>query len=32
MPESTPDGFMRLMQVEYLRYQALIREGGIRPE
>jgi tripartite-type tricarboxylate transporter receptor subunit TctC len=32
MPEGTPDGFMRLMQVEYLRYQALIREGGIRPE
>ena len=31
-PESTPDGFMRLMQKEYLRYQALIREGGIRPE
>ncbi|MBI2297287.1 MAG: hypothetical protein HYU76_14930 [Betaproteobacteria bacterium] len=30
--ESTPDGFMRLMQEEYLRYQALIREGGIRPE
>lgn len=31
-PESTPDGFMRLMQVEYLRYRALIREGAIRPE
>ena len=31
-PESTPDGFMRLMQEEYLRYQALIREGGIKPE
>lgn len=31
-PESTPDGFMRMMQEEYLRYQALIREGGIRPE
>ncbi|MBM3356154.1 MAG: tripartite tricarboxylate transporter substrate binding protein [Betaproteobacteria bacterium] len=31
-PESTPDGFMRLMQEEYLRYRALIREGGIRPE
>jgi len=31
-PEGTPDGFMRLMQVEYLRYQALIREGGIKPE
>jgi tripartite-type tricarboxylate transporter receptor subunit TctC len=31
-PESTPDGFTRLMQGEYLRYQALIREGGIKPE
>lgn len=31
-PESTPDGFMRLMQAEYLRYRALIREGGIKPE
>jgi tripartite-type tricarboxylate transporter receptor subunit TctC len=31
-PEGTPDGFSRLMQEEYLRYQALIREGGIRPE
>jgi len=30
--ESTPDGFTRLMHEEYLRYQALIREGGIRPE
>jgi tripartite-type tricarboxylate transporter receptor subunit TctC len=29
-PESTPDGFMRHMQEEYLRYQALVREGGIR--
>jgi len=32
MPESTPDGFMRMMQEEYLRYRALIRDGGIRPE
>jgi tripartite-type tricarboxylate transporter receptor subunit TctC len=32
MPEGTPDGFMRLMQEEYLRYQALIREGAIKPE
>ena len=32
IPESTPDGFMRLMQEEYLRFQALIREGAIRPE
>ena len=31
-PESTPDGFMRMMQVEYLRYQALIRDGAIKPE
>ena len=31
-PESTPDGFMRLMQEEYLRYRALIREAGIRLE
>jgi tripartite-type tricarboxylate transporter receptor subunit TctC len=31
-PESTPDGFMRLMQEEYLRYQALIRDGGIKPQ
>lgn len=31
-PESTPDGFMRLMQEEYVRYQAVIREGGIRRE
>jgi len=32
MPESTPDGFMRMMQEEYLRYQALIREGAIGAE
>jgi len=32
IPESTPAGFMRLMQEEYLRFQALIREGAIRPE
>ena len=31
-PESTPDGFMRHMQEEYLRFQALIRAGGIRAE
>jgi tripartite-type tricarboxylate transporter receptor subunit TctC len=31
-PESTPDGFMRLMQEEYVRFQAVIREGGIRPD
>lgn len=29
-PESTPEGFTRLMQEEYLRYQALIRAGAIR--
>lgn len=28
-PESTPDGFTRLMQAEYVRYQRLIREEGI---
>jgi len=31
-PDSTPDGFMRHMQNEYLRYQAVIQQGGIRPE
>ncbi len=31
-PENTPDGFMRHMQREYLRFGALIREGRIRPE
>ncbi len=31
-PASTPGGFTRLMQDEYLRYQALIRLGGIKPE
>lgn len=31
-PEGTPDGFMRHMQEEYLRFQALISRGGIRPE
>lgn len=31
-PESTPDGFMRHMQGEYARYQAMIRVGAIRPE
>jgi tripartite-type tricarboxylate transporter receptor subunit TctC len=31
-PESTPDGFTRLMQEEYVRYQTLIREGAIKPE
>lgn len=28
-PENTPDGFTRLMQSEYLRYRALIRQEGI---
>ena len=28
-PESTPDGFTRLMQSEYLRYQTLIRQERI---
>ena len=31
-PESTPDGFMRLMQEEYLRYQAIVRDGNIKAE
>ena len=31
-PEGTPDGFTRMMHGEYLRYQALIREVGIKPE
>ena len=31
-PEGTPDGFMRLMQEEYLRYQALIRDSGAAGE
>lgn len=30
--DSTPDGFMRMMQDEYVRYEGLIREGGIKPE
>jgi len=30
-PESTPDGFMRMMRGEYLRYQTLIRAEGIKP-
>jgi hypothetical protein len=29
-PESTPDGFMRLMQQEYLHYEALMRSWGLR--
>jgi tripartite-type tricarboxylate transporter receptor subunit TctC len=31
-PEGTPDGFTRMMQGEYVRYEALIRVGGIKPE
>ena len=31
-PEGTPDGFTRLMQAEYARFQVLIRDGGIKPE
>ena len=31
-PEGTPDGFSRMMREEYVRYQALIKEGGIKPE
>jgi tripartite-type tricarboxylate transporter receptor subunit TctC len=29
-PESTPDGFTRFMQEEYLRYQAYVRNGALR--
>ncbi len=32
VPDSTPDGFMRMMQDEYLRYSAIIRDGSIRAE
>ena len=31
-PDSTPDGFMRHMQEEYLRFQSIIRVGGIKAE
>ena len=31
-PDRTPDGFMRHMQEEYLRFQAIIRVGNIKPE
>jgi tripartite-type tricarboxylate transporter receptor subunit TctC len=31
-PDSTPDGFMRHMQEEYLRFEEMIRGSGIRPE
>jgi tripartite-type tricarboxylate transporter receptor subunit TctC len=31
-PEGTPDSFTRLMQEEYLRFEALMRERGIRQE
>jgi tripartite-type tricarboxylate transporter receptor subunit TctC len=31
MPESTPDAFMRLMQVEYLRYRTLLHRVRITP-
>jgi tripartite-type tricarboxylate transporter receptor subunit TctC len=31
-PESTPDGFTRFMQEEYLHYQAMIRKGALRAE
>jgi tripartite-type tricarboxylate transporter receptor subunit TctC len=31
-PDTTPDGFMRHMQEEYLRFQALIKVGGIKAE
>ncbi len=31
-PDTTPDGFMRHMQEEYLRFQSIIRVGNIKPE
>lgn len=31
-PDTTPEGFMRHMQEEYLRFQTMIRVGGIKPE
>ncbi len=31
-PDSTPDGFMRHMREEYLRFEEMIRGSGIRPE
>lgn len=31
-PDSTPDGFMRHMQEEYLRFQKIIRVGRIKAE
>jgi tripartite-type tricarboxylate transporter receptor subunit TctC len=31
-PDTTPDGFMRHMQEEYLRFQSLIKVGGIKAE
>lgn len=30
--ESTPDGFMRYMQEEYLRYRTLISQSGVKAE
>ncbi|MCC7484655.1 MAG: tripartite tricarboxylate transporter substrate binding protein [Burkholderiales bacterium] len=30
VPDSTPDGFSRMMREEYVRYRALIRDGGLR--
>lgn len=32
IPESTPDGFMRHIQEEYLRYQALIHKNSVRAD
>lgn len=31
-PDTTPDGFMRHMQEEYLRFQSIIKVGGIRAD
>lgn len=32
IPDSTPDGFMRHIQEEYLRYQALIHKNSVRAD
>lgn len=32
VPDGTPDGFMRMMQDEYVRFEGVIREGGVRAE
>ena len=31
-PDTSPEGFMRHMQEEYLRFQSIIKVGSIKPE